>query len=164
VRPLRIAIAVLVCTTAAIGALSVAGPASGAAEPIPRADLARVRAATARFHDVEAAVADGRELLDVCFDSPDGGMGVHYLKGVGDTILDPLAPEALVYAVTDHGLKLVAVEYIVPKALSNTAPAVLGQTLHENTALGLWVLHAWIWQANPAGMFEDFNPNVGACP
>jgi hypothetical protein len=90
-------------------------------------------------------------------------MGYHYLKGV-DASLDPLAPEALVYEPTSHGLRLVGVEYIVPLSQSNSAPQVLGQTLHANTGLGLWVLHAWIWRPNPAGMFKDFNPNVADCP
>lgn len=162
-RPFRIVVALLVCTTAAIGALSLTGPASGADEPIPRAELARVRAATAPFHDVDAAIADGRGLLERCFSSDDGGMGVHYLKGI-DATLDPLSPEGLVYEITDQGLKLVAVEYIVPLALSNTAPVILGQTMHANTELQLWVLHAWIWEPNPLGMFKDFNPNVATCP
>ena len=25
---------------------------------------------------------------------------------------------------------------------------------------GVYELHAWLWQHNPAGMFEDFNPRV----
>jgi hypothetical protein len=163
-RPLRILAAVLASTTAVVGAVAVAGSASGDPQDIPRAELAQVRAATAQFHDVEAATAAGYELLPDCFDSPDGGMGIHYLKGVANTQVDALAPEALVYEVTKHGPKLVAVEYIVPKSLSNEPPTVLGQTLHANDALGLWVLHAWIWQPNPSGMFKDYNPKVGACP
>jgi hypothetical protein len=161
---LRWATAALVTTTAAVIALALTSPAGAHGYDIPRAELARVRAATAEYHSVAAAEADGYTLLDVCFDDPnDGGMGYHYLKGVDET-LDPTAPEALVYEPTPQGLKLVAVEYIVPMDLSHTAPVVLGQPLHENPALHLWVLHAWIWQPNPAGMFEDYNPNVAACP
>jgi hypothetical protein len=40
---------------------------------------------------------------------------------------------------------------------------LFGQHFHLNSALNVWV-HAWIWQANPAGIFKDWNPNVGACP
>ncbi len=163
-RPLRILVAgVLACTTAAIGALSLTSPAAGAGNDTPRAELAGVRAATAQFQDVDNAIDEGYELLDVCFESASGGMGIHYLKGI-DATLDPLAPEALVYEVTAHGPKLVAVEYIVPVGLSASPPEVLGQQLHENSALGLWVLHAWIWEPNPDGMFADFNPNVAQCP
>jgi hypothetical protein len=162
-RALRVTAAVLVSTTAALGALAATGPTSGAEQSVPRAALADVRAATARFHDVEAAVTAGYDLLDVCFEDESGGMGIHYLKGI-DAELDPLAPEALVYEVTEHGPKLVGVEYIVPLTLSSEPPEVLGQHLHANTTLGLWVLHAWIWQPNPAGMFADYNPNVAPCP
>jgi hypothetical protein len=164
-RPGRVVVAAIAASSAVVAALAIAMPAYGsAAKDIPRADLARVRAATARFHDVEVADGPGGyDLLDRCFDGPDGGMGIHYLKGV-DEHLDALAPEALVYEVTKHGPKLVAVEYIVPLSLSNAPPEVLGQPLHPNEALGLWVLHAWIWKPNPAGMFEDFNPNVARCP
>jgi hypothetical protein len=160
--PFRAAIAVLVATSTTVAVAAITSSA-GADAPIDWAQLARVRAATEQFHDVDAAEDAGYELLDVCFSSPAGGMGYHYLKGV-DATLDPMAPEALVYAPTDHGLQLVGVEYIVPKALSAEAPTVLGQMLHANDALGLWVLHAWIWRGNPAGVLADFNPRVPACP
>lgn len=163
-RRLHWGVAAVAATTTAVVGLALTSPAGANDDQIPRAELARVRAATAEYHSVAAAEADGYTLLDVCFDDPDkGGMGYHYVKGIDD-VLDPLAPEALVYEPTPQGLKLVAVEYIVPMSLSNTAPSVLGHPLHENKDLGLWVLHAWIWQPNPAGMFEDFNPNVTACP
>jgi hypothetical protein len=28
----------------------------------------------------------------------------------------------------------------------------------NNTAFQLWTLHAWIWLANPDGIFAPFNP------
>jgi hypothetical protein len=37
---------------------------------------------------------------------------------------------------------------------------VLGQRLHLNEALGVYILHAWVWQHNPNGIFEDWNPTV----
>jgi hypothetical protein len=27
-------------------------------------------------------------------------------------------------------------------------------------AVGFWIMHAWVWGHNPAGMFEDWNPEV----
>jgi hypothetical protein len=62
-------------------------------------------------------------------------------------------------------LKLGAVEYIVPAEAWDNAgntepPKVLDQTFHLNEALGVYVLHAWLWRSNPAGMFEDWNPKV----
>lgn len=149
----------LTMTGTLVGGFAVA---AGAEDDVPRAELARVRAATARYHDLDAAKADGYELLDVCFEDASGGMGYHYTKGI-DAELDPLAPEALVYEPTSHGLKLVGVEYIVPSQLSSAPPVVLGRALHEHGELPLWILHAWIWQPNPSGMFADFNPAVGGC-
>ncbi len=57
-------------------------------------------------------------------------------------------------------------EYIVPGGFvdPDNPPELFGEHFHENTALGVWVLHAWIWKANPDGVFADFNPEVGACP
>ena len=40
-------------------------------------------------------------------------MGYHYVKGtLVDGVVDPLAPEALLYVPTKKGLKLVGVEYL----------------------------------------------------
>jgi hypothetical protein len=57
------------------------------------------------------------------------------------------------------------VEFIVPAAAWDGAgntepPMVLGHPLHLNAALGVYVLHAWIWKHNPGGMFNDWNPKV----
>lgn len=29
-----------------------------------------------------------------------------------------------------------------------------------NTGFGLWLLHAWVWDYNPAGVFSPMNPTV----
>ncbi|HVR78898.1 MAG TPA: hypothetical protein VMS99_10950 [Acidimicrobiia bacterium] len=43
-----------------------------------------------------------------CFDSPDGGVSVHYVRNIDDAV-DPSDPEALVYSVGRNGrLRLVA--------------------------------------------------------
>ncbi len=138
-----------------------------------KSDLARVKGAVAKYHTTDAAEAGGWVLidgLDHCFENPGvGGMGVHYINGPAiDTELDPLAPEALVFQHQPNGsLHLGAVEYIVDAAAWDAAndspPELLGQHLHLNEALGVYVLHAWIFTKNPAGMFEDWNPNV-SCP
>jgi hypothetical protein len=139
-----------------------------------QSQLTSVRLATTQFRTTEAAQAAGYDLipgLDHCFDNPGvGAMGYHYIDAASlDLELDPAHPEALVYAPQDNGrLKLAAVEYIVPAepwdaAGNTTPPSVLGQHLHLNEALGVYVLHAWIWQGNPNGVFEDWNPNV-SCP
>ena len=85
-----------------------------------RNDLAKVRSATEQFRKIEAVKAAGYSLvsgLDHCFDNPGvGGMGYHYIDTASlNTTLDPLKPEAIVYAPMKNGeLQLAAVEYIVP--------------------------------------------------
>jgi hypothetical protein len=145
-----------------------------------RDDLAQIRRVTARFHRVEEAIAAGYELgwvngsgvriITGCVSHPTAGaMGYHYFNQelVDDLGVDPLEPEALVYApAPDGGLKLVAVEWVVPGPNTNPpglaeAPSVLGMEMHILVpAVGFWLMHAWIWAHNPAGMFADWNPQV----
>jgi hypothetical protein len=138
-----------------------------------RDDLAKIRLATEEFRSLDSVQAAGYSLvpdLDHCFNNPGvGAMGFHYINTASlDTQLDLLKPEAIVYAPDQDGnLDMVAVEYIVPaepwdKDNSNP-PELLGQHLHLNEALGVYVLHAWVWQKNPSGVFEDWNPEV-SCP
>ena len=144
-----------------------------AAQASSRDELARVRAATAKFHRPEAAKAAGYDLvegLDYCFDNPGtGGMGFHYINtAILDTTVELLHPEAMVYTSSPNGLQLGAVEYIVPAEPWDAAgnaepPTLMGQHFHLNEALGVYVLHAWIWKSNAAGIFEDWNPAV-SCP
>jgi hypothetical protein len=146
-------------------------------------ELAQVRRATARFHRVEEAIAAGYELgwvngsgvriITGCVAHPTAGaMGYHYFNQelVDDLAVDALEPEVLVYeSAPDGGLKLVAVEWVVPGPNTNppgtaVAPSVLGEEMHILVpAVGFWLRHAWIWKHNPAGMFADFNPDV-TCP
>lgn len=134
-------------------------------------ELAQVRAATAKFHQPNAAYAAGYTLvpgLDFCFNNPGvGGMGVHLIKTSNlDLTVNALEPEAMVYQPGPNGqFQLVAVEYIVPAAPWDAAgntqpPSVLGQTFHLNPALGVYILHAWIFRENPLGIFQDWNPKV----
>ena len=147
-----------------------------------QAELAQVRAATARFHRVEEAVAAGYELGWVngsgvrivagCVSHPTAGaMGYHYFKEelMDDNAVDPLEPEVLVYAPDpDGGLELVAVEWVVRGPESNPpgvseAPSVLGMDMHilvPPPGPAFFLTHAWIWADNPAGMFADWNPEI----
>jgi hypothetical protein len=151
-------------------------------------ELAQVRAATARFHRVEEAVEAGYELgwvngsgvriITGCVAHPTAGaMGYHYINEelMSDLAVDPREPEALVYeSAPDGGLKLVAVEWIVRGPQSNPpgvpagapAPRVLGMDMHilvPPPGPAFYLMHAWIWKHNPAGMFADWNPEV-TCP
>jgi hypothetical protein len=136
-------------------------------------ELAKLRGVVAPLHQVEAARAAGWDLvpgLDYCFSSDQGGMGFHFINvGLLDTIVDALQPEALVFHILPNGrLQLGAVEYIVPKEAWDAEghgdlPMLFGQHFHLNAALGVYVLHAWIYTHNPLGIFNDWNPLV-TCP
>jgi hypothetical protein len=143
-------------------------------------ELAAVRAATAQFHDLDAAIAAGYELgyvngagvriITGCIKHPTAGaMGYHYFKKslIDDNVVDELTPEGLVYAPGPDGqLRLVAVEYVVPGLLSNppgvgTAPTIFGQQMVILVpAVGFYTLHAWIWSNNPAGILASWSPQV----
>ena len=113
-----------------------------------------------------AEAAGYEEFLD-CFDSEAGGMGQHFVNfGLLDTTVQRQKPEAMVYQVDESQLRLVAVEYLVPIAdwTEDHPPRLFGRHFHPNEELGVYVLHAWIFKRNPAGLFTDYNPNVPACP
>lgn len=162
-RGITLAVVVSLC----LAVLAVPAGADGELGP----ELAEVRAATARYHRVPVAEDAGWNTvagLDTCFENEGvGAMGFHYINGsLMDAVTDPRTPESLVYAPGRDGkLKLAAVEWIVPGSAWSSAepPTVLGRDMHLNTGLGVWVLHAWIFEHNPDGMFEDWNPRV-RCP
>ena len=137
------------------------------------ADRSAAMLAGGMFQDVEVAQRSGyaSSLLTLgCFQDPArGGMGVHYINSaLMDDKVDAKKPEALVYEL-DHQKRiagLVAYEYIVPIDAwhSSTPPKLFGVNFHKHPTLPLWVLHAWLWKANPRGVFADWNPAVRLCP
>ncbi len=132
-----------------------------------RKDLATARTATAKYHDVDRALADGFFNTQQCVQHPFlGAMGIHFVNGprIGNPQVDPAMPEVLLYMPDEDGdMRLVGVEYVVPGALSATTPELFGQEFHFNPMRNEWALHVWIWRNNPNGMFADFNPKL-SCP
>ena len=129
-------------------------------------DLARARAATARFQ--RFAAADDAEydllFLDMCMENqPTGGMGYHYVNvGLLDDVVEVAHPEAVMYEPGPNGqLQLVGLEYVIPAGAwtSEDPPVLFGQEFTLNQ-FDLWALHVWIWKNNPSGIFNDWNPNV----
>ena len=128
-------------------------------------DIARARAATAKFRNPEAASAAGYPATSHCVENPPaGGMGLHFGNpALQDTTLDVEKPEILVYEkMSDGSLRLNGVEYVVPIAqwTSEQPPTLMGQPLKRANGLGIWYLHAWIWKPSPAGVFSDWNADV----
>ena len=154
------------------GATNTTAPSSTSMSASPVAalsqELAALKQASARFHDLAQAEAAGWSTqLTPCLSlAGAGAQGFHYANApLIDGTITPLQPELLLYEPRGNSLHLVGVEYIIPFAAwtGESAPTLYGETFHRNEALGLWALHVWIWQPNPSGMFADWNPNV-SCP
>lgn len=114
--------------------------------------IKKVRKATEKYHDVENALKDGYVQASPYVPQ----MGYHYVKGtLVDGVVDPLAPEALLYIPTKKGLQLVGVEY-----LSTEDQSLFGVNFDPPHDELPYTLHAWIWTPNPDGMFIGFNPRI----
>ncbi len=143
-------------------------------------DLALVRQATEKFHDVDAAIAAGYVATPSCVSAPGvGTMGFHYINpGLAmDPAINLTQPELLLYIPSGNKLKLVAVEYFMGIGAPDApipanpppAPVLFGRAFdgpmlgHEPGMPPHYDLHVWLWQANPDGVFAQFNPNL-SCP
>jgi hypothetical protein len=157
-----------------LGAEQLAIP--GVDDPRLASALAEVRRAMAPYHDIDVAIAAGFAETPikgaVCVvDHHGGAMGVHYLSGAlaGDDSVTARQPEALLYEPQPDGsLQLVGIEYFVVDS-GQPHPNLFGRPLDgPNTHLlpeipVHYALHAWLWRANPEGVFAPYNPAV-SCP
>lgn len=159
---------------AVVFALSMTAVAttSATASNSPQSELAAVRAATAKYHDVSVAVADG-------YVDPSGGtecvpgMGVHYINfALFGAPVDPLKPVGLLYMPSGEGLRLVGVEWFVidedqnPGTHNDLRPTLFGKQFdgpmpgHSPDMPVHYDLHAYIWKGNPDGVLTTWNPKV----
>lgn len=168
----RIAIAV----AATLPILAVAGYAAAGGQ----SELADVRAATAKYHDIGVArsLHDEVELAQTaefgggtCITDLGGAgaMGIHLLlQDRLDGTLVATEPEVLLYEKRNNGsYKLTGVEYVVA---GGPRPELYGQQFADtnlgrfgNPGTNVWTLHAWIWKPNPTpglGIFAPWNPRV----
>jgi hypothetical protein len=134
-------------------------------------DLARARAATFKYRDVDAALAAGYVRIPIkgawCVEhATHGSMGIHYLNpALVDGTLNPTEPELLLYFPTRNGLRLVGVEYFTPDT-GQAHPTLFNRELDgPNSTLEPEIprhysLHAWLWYPNPSGVFSPYNPNL----
>jgi hypothetical protein len=128
--------------------------------PLTLRELAQARRATAKYHDIANAEAEG--YVNGHLHTP--GEGHHYVNPLLiDGTFNPEQPEVLLYASRpgEAGLRLVAVEYVMP----NTFPVPEGfsgddDVWQSEEPFPIWVLNAWIWLNNPNGMFTFLNPRV----
>jgi hypothetical protein len=137
----------------------------------------KVRAATARFKDINVAMSDGWVQATPCVSGPDtGAMGVHFVmpSRINSFVLQADKPQALIYEPLPGGeYRLVGVEFIVlagvwqgqPTGATST-PALEGDLLNYISApnrYGLpafYEMHVWAWEDNPKGSFADWNTHV----
>jgi hypothetical protein len=150
-----------------------------------RSDTAKYQSLTVAKKAGYSILADTAGIT--CIAEPQmGAMGVHYVNGdlVKNPAIDATHPEALVYAPDRHGrLHLAALEYVVIKsdwdasqlpppslgfgnAVTAEPPMLFGHEFNFTDAPNrydlppFYSLHAWVWQDNPAGTFEMWNPSV----
>ena len=171
----RCTTALLAAALAGTAALTAAGPAAaheitGPISGETRTALAELRAATADYHDVEVAKADGFVQGTACVSNPagDGAMGIHYVDMARlATGFEPNRPEVLIYEPQEDGrLRLVGVEYVVLDAdqdpTTDERPVFPGgisfHAPHATPGPVAYTLHAYVWKNNPAGLFVDYNP------
>jgi hypothetical protein len=175
----KILVSLVVAMLLVVILASMAYAATGVTDPVVLKELAQVRQATTKYHDVNVALADGFIPTPDCVQSSDGVMGIHYINPA--RLLDPainiLEPEILLYVKSGNGLKLLGVEYFygigapdtklddLPRPLP-ASPVIFGRPLdgpmelHEPGQPPHYDLHVWVWTANPSGIFAPFNPNV----
>lgn len=138
----------------------------------------KVRHATARYRDINNAIADGWVQGTPCVSGPNSGaMGVHFVKPerLGDGVLNADEPEALIYEPAGGDrFRLVGVEFITladawkAKHPKGDAPVLEGHLLNytsEPNRYGLpafYEIHVWAWEQNNSGSFADWN-NAVSC-
>jgi hypothetical protein len=151
--------------------------------------LEQIKSATEKYHDLDAAVADGYMLDPHCVEHPEfGGMGNHAINmdRIGPFVV-PSEPGVLVYEPTGNGeYVLVAAEFLVPSEpwddMNPNGPPMLGEVAFDDhreiifmedengeqvpvnarggPPIPHYQLHVWVWKDNPNGMYAPFNPDV----
>jgi hypothetical protein len=172
----KITLTIIIALALVASVAGVAYAATGVTDPVVLKELAQVRQATDKYHDVNVALADGFIRTPACVASPDGGMGIHFVNvaRIMDPAVNILEPEILLYSETEDGMKLIGVEYFYGIGAPDThvpnpappAPVLFGRTFdgpmeqHDPGQPPHYDLHVWLWKANPSGMFAPWNPNV----
>ena len=161
-----------VCAVLLVQPLLIATTTADTATPL----IDKVRNATARYLDLNVALAEGFVPATPCVSGPDtGAMGVHFVLPVRISagVLNAAQPEALIYEPMANGvMRLVGVEFIVLESVwaANTpaggVPALDGNLLNYIAApnrYGLpafYEIHVWAWESNPQGSYADWNTHV----
>ena len=136
-------------------------PASMRAAAAENQALATLRRATAGYHDLDVALAEGFILLHDCeFRPGEGAVGKLYVHL--ERFLDGL-PDGLLYATrADDSARLAGVELALPMAMwsGSEPPEFLGVPLQAEEEFGAFGLHIWLWLHNPDGLFAEAHPGI----
>jgi hypothetical protein len=125
-------------------------------------ELALARSATAIYHNVDRAIADGYVRTGDSFP----GEGIHFPNfALFDGNFEIERPESLIYKEGPNGqLMLAGVEYLVLQEFSPEAPDGFSgdeDKWRDNVeGLQAWELNVWIWLHNPEGIFAARNPKL----
>jgi hypothetical protein len=155
-----------------LGAPAIAAPPGNDFSPL----VEKVRAATARFRDINIAISEGFVQGTPCVSGPMwGAMGVHFVlpARINGGVLNADEPEALIYEPMPGGaLRLVGVEFIVLASIWATQHPTAGPPALDGHLMNLvdapnryglpafYELHVWGWEHNPVGSFADWNTHV----
>jgi hypothetical protein len=171
VRPGFLILAVLLVVACGQEPGTDEAPSDSAAAPAApaRPEEAELNALREKFSPLQdfarAAEAGYSEAITSCwYHRVEGGQGVHYARTeLIDGVITVMDPEIVMYEPQQGGgMQLLAIEYIVPfeQWTSQSPPMVLGQQMHRNEPLSLWVHHVWLFRDNPSGLYADWNPTV----
>jgi hypothetical protein len=146
-----------------------------------KAQIDALRKAMEKYKDYKVAVRDlylstvgcvhyAGEKMAGHMEYAKGGMGVHFVNLTVRGAPDLMKPNVLIYEPVGNKLVLVAVEWLVPLTPdTKERPSLFGQPFqgpmegHEPLIpkeFAHYDLHAWLFKANPLGMFAPTNPNV----
>ena len=162
-----------VATAVSVGMVVSVALVGQASAKEQQSEFAKVRQATAQYHNEAEAIAAGYTSTDECVPR----MGYHYVNfDLFRAPVDPLKPAALIYAPNGNGgRKLIAVEYFVVDTDqdtgtdNSTVPRLFGKSFdgpmpgHGPGMPVHYDLHAYIWTTNPNGTLATWNPEV-TCP
>ncbi len=177
----RVTLLALLVTAAAV-AIGYAAwvPSAGAERSTFDRQLQQLKAATARYHSINQALAAGYlppggqmpPPASTCVRGLTGNMGYHFENPelMTDGVINLTQPEVLLYERKSNGrFRLTAVEYYMQADQTPTAPVILGQTFfgpmprHHPGQTTHYDRHVWLWKDNPNGLFDNWNPTV-SCP
>ena len=185
----RIVVAMVFVTGAVLGGAASAMTPDGAGRGAPaergadasRADQAGSDSALLRdmqvlfeavraYGDVAVAAEVGYAPASACMTSDQGAQGIHFANdALFVPVVDAHAPQLLMYEPqTDGSMRFIGIEYLVFQEAWHAAghverPVLFGQVFGLNETLldePFYLLHVWITQYNPLGLFANWNPLV----